>query len=872
MIKKIIRKTVVAGAVLGVVWFCWQMAVNVFLTGWLEAAVIPRAAKQAGISRARVAILKLGLFETVAGPVLLGNKERPFLEVASIKAGYTPWGLARKHINRVAVHGVVINMEYKDGAVVFHGFAPAQRDSALGPEEEKNPKAFSLPVTVDSVEITGAMVNLLTEGRLFQIPCELKLTMGGKGTEAIDAALDLFPCGQKITVTAQALLKQGAVFATLEAPALDMERFGGWSSLVPGLNLSGTASVAGRAHIGLNPADLVSASVNFTMPEGAAGYQSLAMGPAGPAAPLSITVAGDKMSGWRLDGSNLALVSPLPLAFDRISAVLRADPASGEKQGTFSMVLARSKENADASFSLSNPVDVAGTFSGRMDENGWRFDLTADGGAAADKKGCRVTIGDTVLAMPVPLLRLSGNGVTDKNWAEFSLTIPPAAVTTAAEKITVSGGTISGTADIARAPDQGLHAKGELRVALGKIRADGKQAQINKTAIHLPWQWPESQAPKGSLVIGPLTWKSLNMGLLTGAIRQKDRGLRLDARYGNGTLSGLTGTMTGTASFASGTAVDMVLSLTHRNTAPDIDLGLFAPGAAGTLVNGNLDLSADVGFHDGRPSGRLECRLDKGSLHLPEKKASVSGIQADVTMPGLPVMKSDPGQKVSFTEAAFGDIRVTDGKIDLQLESGPTLFIEKSEFQWCRGTVYTEGMRLAPGQKNYDLTLYGDRLNLADVLGQLGTVAAEGEGTVSGRIPILYSDGAITIDNGFFFSAPGEGGIIHLSKADILTGGLPVESAQYKQIDLAREALKNYQYDWAKVLLNSEGEELHIKLQFDGRPTRSLPFVYDKSQGGFVRVTDEQQYSEFKGLSLDVNFRIPLNQLIGYKEFLNMQP
>ena len=175
---------------------------------------------------------------------------------------------------------------------------------------------------------------------------------------------------------------------------------------------------------------------------------------------------------------------------------------------------------------------------------------------------------------------------------------------------------------------------------------------------------------------------------------------------------------------------------------------------------------------------------------------------------------------------------------------------------------------MSPDDDHYALTLYGDRLNLAEVLNQIGGIRAEGGGTVSGRIPIRFAAGDIVLDNGFLFSAPGEGGVIHLSKTDLLTAGLPPRSPQFNQIDLAREALKNYAYDWAKVYLNSEGDNLHVKLSFDGRPTRSLPFVYDKDGGGFVRSDESRKLSEFKGLSLDINFRIPLNELIGYKKAL----
>jgi|GEM_PF-3028592 len=868
MSKNIIRKTIIAGAILCMIGFCWQVAVNVLLAGWLETTAIPRAAKQAGIEQAGVAISRLGLFETEIGPVVMGNPDRPLIEIASIKANYTPWDLIRGHVGTVTVHGVAVNAQYTDGEIVFPGFLP------VASEKKTTIEGASLPVSMDSVKISGVMINLLAKNQLFQVPCNLELTSDSRTMDTINAALDLYLCGQQITVTAQAMLNQGDLFVTLNGPGLALERFGGLISLVPGLKLSGNASMAGRVHVNLNPAALVSGSVRFEMAKGEAGYQNVAMGPAGSDAPLAVSVAGSQASGWQLTGANIKFASPIPLALEKITGILQAGPETDKKQGTFSIVIAQSSPDTPAPFLLDDPLTMAGTFSGSADENGWQFDLTAGRDEPGGKQGCRIRMGDALVALPVPDIQISGNGTGDKGSANFLLSVAGTGITAGEETITISDTSIRGTADFSTAAGQGMSAKGDLYLALGRIRTDRQQVSVEKTDIHLPWQWPEGRAPQGTLAIGPVKWKNLNMGELSGALRQKGQVLALDVRYGQGVLSGLSGTLTGSASVedSGGPAMDMKLSLVHRNTGPEIDLGLFAPDAAGSLVNGNLDLTANFSLHDEETTGILHCRLDAGSFQMPEKKVAITGIDVDLTLPDLPLFKSSPDQKVAFKGAVFGDIRMADGKIDLQLESGPTLFIEKSSFNWCRGTVYTEGLRIAPGQSSYDLTLYADRLNLADVLGQLGAVAAEGEGTVSGRIPILYTGGEIAIDNGFLFSAPGEGGIIHLSRADMLTAGLPEASAQYRQIDLAREALKNYQYDWAKVLLNSEGENLSVKLQFDGKPTRSLPFVYDKNAGGFIRVTDQRKYSEFKGLSLDVNFRIPINQLIGYKDIWKINP
>ena len=105
---------------------------------------------------------------------------------------------------------------------------------------------------------------------------------------------------------------------------------------------------------------------------------------------------------------------------------------------------------------------------------------------------------------------------------------------------------------------------------------------------------------------------------------------------------------------------------------------------------------------------------------------------------------------------------------------------------------------------------------------------------------------------------------------EILTAGIPPGTPQYIQMELAREALKDYDYSWAKLNLTTEGEEFLLRLQFDGKPAKLLPFVYKKEIGGFVKVEAGGPGSRFQGIRLDVNFRLPLNKLMQYKDIVNM--
>ncbi|MDP3429288.1 MAG: hypothetical protein Q8R89_03045, partial [Desulfomicrobium sp.] len=105
---------------------------------------------------------------------------------------------------------------------------------------------------------------------------------------------------------------------------------------------------------------------------------------------------------------------------------------------------------------------------------------------------------------------------------------------------------------------------------------------------------------------------------------------------------------------------------------------------------------------------------------------------------------------------------------------------------------------------------------------------------------------------------------------EILTAGVPPGTPQHGQLDLAAEALKDFSYDWARIRINTEERELIVSLELDGKPEKPLPFTYNREIGGFARVDASSPGSIFQGIRLDVNFRLPLDQLLQYRQLLEL--
>ncbi|MCP4673200.1 MAG: carboxylate transporter, partial [Desulfobacula sp.] len=160
------------------------------------------------------------------------------------------------------------------------------------------------------------------------------------------------------------------------------------------------------------------------------------------------------------------------------------------------------------------------------------------------------------------------------------------------------------------------------------------------------------------------------------------------------------------------------------------------------------------------------------------------------------------------------------------------------------------------------LSLYCDRLELNQLLKQMGAFDAQGSGTLNGRIPVTYSKGNISFDNGFLFSTPGKGGKVIIENSDKIISGIPMDSPQFSQLDLAREALKDFKYKWAKLKLHTREDTLFVNMELDGEPSNVLPFEYSKEFGGFIRVDGSSPGSHFQGIKLDINLQLPFNAVL----------
>ena len=861
--------------------FCLQIVLNLFIAGYIESSLVPKAAEKYGIDNVMVEIRRIGFFGVDIGPLLVGTRQAPALSVSSVQVDYNPAGLVIRHIRKVVLSGIELNCEYKDNKLLIPGLDLNKLLAAGEPEKVKEPdlSEISLPVSFGSLEVKNSVINFRWNGKPFRIPFELKLVPADKDMTSINCIVSIFPRDQKITSKVDIHLNNNKIAINLNAESVCLESFADLITQIPGLILSGRADLNGKADIQLMPFLISSVTAICEIENGKIGYQDIILqnsrNKEKKNLPLQIKLTGFGGTEWEISGSSFSFVSPLPIQVSGFHFISKIQMAPFESSGSYSISIDRTPQNLKAPFKVLKPIPVEGSFSATYSNEGrWEFKLTnkdPDAGPAV----CRLDTDTMSIASKMPRLDVSGNGTGPDGTAEFSVIIPDMNINMKPGNIKIPVITLSGKADFSQTGDKGsnMHFNGALQLSVSSIAASQYQSKISGIRSNLPFAWPcESPGKKGNFSIGPLMWKNMNMGTVSGTLQQKDMSISLKGEYTGKLITGLKADFSGKAGLLSSSAFETNIrfQLLHKGTAADIDVGQFLPEAQGTVVNGELEISGNFTVNNDGIKSPLTLRLNNGKLEMEEKKISVEGIHVSLSIPDLLEMRSDPKQQILFEKASSGNITVSDGKIEFQVESDRTFFIEKSGFKWCNGKVYTQGMRISPGINDYDLILYCDRLNLAEILDQFGVAKAEGEGTVSGRIPVSYKNSKISFNDGFLFTAPGDGGRIHLTRAEILTTGIPENTPQFAQIELAREALKDYQYDWAKLKLTTEEEDLLLKMEFDGKPVKPLPFVYNKKIGGFVRVEAGSPGSHFQGIGLDVNFRLPLNKIIQYKDVINM--
>ncbi|MFH1977628.1 MAG: YdbH domain-containing protein [Pseudomonadota bacterium] len=881
--------------------FAGYISISVFyryILSYVESKVIPEVAKNAGIDDMRINVRSAGLFGAEIASLRFG-KESGAPSIDSVIIDYDPIGLYNKFIKKVVINGVEIECEYTDGKIRIRGFDLNRFISNL---QTGSKPSTDRPKTLPfgSIQLRNLIFVLQWKDKKIRLPAELEIIPGVQNRSLIDCRLSLYPRDNEITLTSVVDLDKNKSVISISSKDLPLNRFSDFAVLVPGMSLSGSTDISASAGLQFSPFKISSASCVITSNNLGISYNDFKLeNPKESKKPFILDIRNNGENEWRFAGSSISLVSPVPVTISNPEALLAVKDNSLKFSGIFTInpgiekyfqirgkYFASLAGNGAWYFKASSTPLTGHTFDKTelnfrgldISSNGLEFDVSGKGKGKTGLLQYAASVSDVSasnnnLSLKTPELIVGGKAELDNSKVKGSIDINTrnAVVKSGSAKIDIPAFSVSGIFE----QNTGTPLRFDGALKFKDISLKDSKLQFTASGIGgtIPFEWPfKTTEKKGSLFADAVYWKGINLGVFSGTTRQDKSGLLFNGEYKSSVLKGMGVGFSGkTELFGSkGPETEINFIMQKYKTGSDIDLGRFFPQAKGIAFGGTLELNGKISFIDKRLAGFLTGNVKEGSLRYSDKDILIEGIDINLLMPDLLAARSGPRQRLTFDRASIGAIQLSDGKIDFQIESAESFYIEKSSFKWCNGSVNTQSIRVSSANRDLSLTLFCDRVNLAMIIEQFGIATAEGNGAVNGRIPVEYKNGKLSFTDGFLYSTPGEGGTIHITGAKLLGEGTVPGTSQFTQIELTIEALKDYIYDWVRLKLLTEGEDLRLYLQFDGKPANPLPFIYKKDLGGFVRVKSAEEGSRFQGIRLDINLVIPLDKILHYRNALNI--
>jgi hypothetical protein len=896
-----LKRYIILAAALGIAVVVIVFAAGLFwgLPIYIESRLIPHLAETSGLTATRVRVRRIGFNGADLGPIQIEAGSGQSLSIAGIQIDYSPWGVLRKRIRGIVISGVKVELTTTSDGI---GFGDADRSDASPESEEKRTievKTLS-PVQMDYLNIVHGEVLLTHRAHRIRLPLQVDLDTTGLQEGQLSGSLRLAPYGNELILNARLDQSADRAWLRLHGESLDLRSLALVLPQQPLPFVSGKINLEAHSTVRLSTLGIETLSIRAQLRQArigsaAAMVENLPAGAAG-AVPLEIAVnqTNPGQLHWRC--------APFQIS---TPVVTRVDALAGRwsmgESGWTLTVDSETHTPAQAvmpQWAVATPLSAQWTATVQNPPSKpllYKVQTEAKSPVALTANG---------IGIRSPNLRgeLHGQFSNGKLTSTVALNGNPSTLEwptgrTRLERVSLAGGLALDTSPAAPAfhldlktsikevtaetdaarmilpaiaieaaggagGGRPLQLKGRISANPGRLAGKKHPFVLDGLSFRLPFQWPPVRPPgAGRLKIDRIVHQEMLLGSLDGKIRQQKEGVTLNLEHPSKLFPGFRVLIHGAVDRQGG---DFEIKAPEYELPAGFDLGRFWPHLAGMQLAGRVEASGRLKMNPGDLSATARLSVDDGAVRNQGREMALEGIQAEVQMDDLVELSSAPRQRLQVERIRLGNLDAEKLQVDFQIESVQTLFIETAGLQWCNGTMNTGALRITPGLDDYELTLFGDRLNLAMVLKQLGAAEASGDGTVNGRIPLHWSNGALTFDRGFLFSTPGKTGTIRLSGTQSLLAALPPDTPQHSQLDIATEALKDYTYKWARLYLESEGRDLLLKLQFDGKPNRLLPFAYDTGLGRFKRVSGEGE-ADFTGISIDLNFRSPLNEILHYR-------
>lgn len=892
-------------------WSCFFVVVFVIIMAtatttlllpyYLQSTLIPNLAAEFNLEPVEVQVRRIGWWGADLGPLRFDARQSSALNLAVIQIDYSPWTLLHGRIKGVTLGGVELVVQANSNGLIVAGQSLSQQNSTTNQEATFPNLETLLPVQLDFVRILQSQVLVEREGRGHILPLEGRIDTAGLDKGILQGRVELSILSNPVRVAATLDQQSNSIILKGESDHFLLAALSQTGLLPADLEISGILDLKGRADLQLDTFTVagfeVSGRLSGTELRTAWGRVKGVTGDSGEALPIDFTIAADNPDHIRFNSSAMVVTGPLEAVVSPVQGELSRGTSGWDLEAQTETLLPRQAFSAGLIWEkeLALPWTIQATQNAqqgivfnisshgsqavaaqmepvRLRGETFQLDLSGSYAEQVVKADGTLNLGELQLDLPdgsvgMPSLKINGSMIVplSQGTSKAKIGVSLGDVRTQLNSTEIRLPDIKLSVNGQANPSAAWNFNGRLHFAGGQIQDKALQLNAQGLSLQLPFTWPPSaQVQAGQLSLGSIHWQGHKLGNVTGTVQQVDQRFELALEHRSKMFAGMDVFLKGHLN-EDGIEADVKVPSYQPDQA--VNLGRFLPEASGVMLGGRFAASSTVQFKDGSFQGKAQLNLDQGSLAIEEHDLHLSGIDMSLQISDLVAMKSAPQQRFSVAKLQLGDVVAENLAVDFQIENAQTLFLEKVGLQWCRGTINTAALRITTEREDYDVVLFCDRLDLAMLLEQLGIVEAGGQGTVNGKLPIRWLDGNLSFENGFLYSTPGQSGNIRMKGAEAFLAGVPPGTPQHTQLDIATEALKDYNYQWARLSVESTDDILLLKLQMDGKPNRLLPFAYDQQQGQFQRIEGEGQ-ADFKGIGIDLNIRSPLNEIIHYKELL----
>ena len=811
---------------------CLLMYTVNFLPQYIQNEILPDIAAKLPFDISDAKIRRVGLTGADIGNVYFWNKGGGTVEVSSVRVDYSPWDLLFRdtvHIENLTLSGVTLKCVVKDGKINFPQVGNVSFAAFKSEYKHK----------LDWIKIENGIFILENGRKSFRLPFSLAITSQSDNFQECVIYGKLFPRSNPLEFTSKINFPNKNLSITGQA-ALALERF---ADLLPdGVLLRGSADMDFKALCGFEPFKLKNLKLDCDFDDLSLKYNDMTLKNTSKKAVITAFGRNDKfhvnMTGFVVDAG-------LPFEFTSIDSSVDAQENRLKIETMANCRIAGALGGAV----LSSPVNLAIEIGSHYNYDGsWRSHSAARNLLTT---GFNAAVGKRKLSSGLISWNMDAYGNLDKLNLNCAVK---------AKDIKLSAADFNYVV-----PEMQLSAlygngafSGKLSCYRGSVVSDKHKLKISGAELRLPYAGKDKT--KGTLRIDKLVWKGQNIGNFDSKVRLAGDKAIIRGALGGYLLPRMNVEVSAHCDWPDFRSFQLGALMPEFKQVTPFLPGKIFPGLKGVEITGKCSGRAEVSCQNGQMHSSATISVGEALLKKQDADLAIDGINTQIEITDLNKFTSKPSQKIMFKSLNAGVLKLNNGKLNFQIESPDTLLIEKFAADWCGGKLYSNALRMNSERCSYRLQLFCDGIGLANLLGQLGIADGSGSGTLSGRLPLQYNGKGLILKSGFLHSDSEKGNKLILVKTGNLLNGIDKETAEYTQLDLAGEALKDFEYNRAKISLVTDKDQLKVKMHIDGTPIKPLPFVYDQAEKSYIR-TDKAS-EKLPELSLNIDNTIPLKTTI----------